>query len=363
MNAYESLIRPLLFRIDAEWMHESAIWSGYFLGKSQAFTKFLTDRYRINDPRLETSLCGIRFPNPVGLAAGYDKNGLALDFMAALGFGFLEIGSVSARPSKGNPRPRLFRLPLDRAIVVYYGLPNEGAEIIAKRLEGKELSVPFGINIVKTNCLCAEPDDAIIEDYIRSVLLLKDIPDYLVLNLSCPNTEMGRDFFSDRAQLVRLLNRIKEFNLSRPLFLKVSPLGGIASLESMLEAVDAFPYLSGFIFNLPPGKPVPLRSPAEMVQEMPGAVSGKPVENMINEAIHELYKRMDRKRYCIIGVGGIFTAEDAYKKIRLGASLVQILTGLIYQGPGCVRAINKGLLHLLERDGFSHISEAVGVEM
>jgi dihydroorotate dehydrogenase len=301
------------------------------------------------------------FPEPAG-AAGYDKNGRTVEAMSDLGFGFVEVGSVSAYPSDGNPRPRLFRVPADRAIVVNYGLPNEGAEAVASRLAAKRIPVPLGVNIVKTNRLRPEGEEEILGDYCRSVSVLKDSGDYLVLNLSCPNTETRSDYFADPKHLVRLFERLTDLNISCPVFLKVSPLGGVPAIEGLLESVEGFSFVSGFVFNLPPGKPVPLHVPAERLEKMPGAVAGKPVEDLINTAIGELYQRMDKERYRIIGVGGVFSGEDAYKKIRLGASLVQLLTALVYEGPGVVRRIKRGLVRLLERDGVAHVSEAVGVD-
>jgi dihydroorotate dehydrogenase (fumarate)/dihydroorotate dehydrogenase len=352
----------MLFQGDAERLHNAAIRAGEHLGKSRALCSVLSHRYTVSDPRLASEVCGIRFPNPVGLAAGYDKSGRALPALAALGFGFLEIGSVSAGPSDGNPRPRLWRLPDERAIVVNYGLPNDGADAVAERLATLTLPVPLGINIVKTNRLCAEPTEAILEDYLQSVRVLQNTANYLVLNLSCPNTETGRDFFGDRAHLRELLQRVQALDLSRPLFLKVSPLGGVATIERLLEAVEGFDCVSGFIFNLPPGKPPELDLRPQDFSAMPGAVAGKPVERMINTAIGELYRRMDRRRYHIVAAGGVFSAEDAYRKLCLGASLVQLLTALVFEGPSIVRTINRGLLDLLHRDGLANIADAIGAD-
>ena len=314
------------------------------------------------DQALPCDVCGLHFENPVGLAAGYDKNGSAVRGLAALGFGFLEIGSISAEFSAGNPKPRLFRLPERECIIVCYGLPNLGAEAVARGLEGVKLPVPLGINLVNTNRLREETDDDIIGDYCRSAGVLAGHADYLVLNLSCPNTDSGRAFFGERGHVVRLLERLGEDAPRVPLFLKVSPLGGVAAIESVLEAASGFDFVSGFIFNTPSGKPEALGLSEAQQRAMPGAVTGPIHEPMMNEAIANLYQRMDRDRYVIIGIGGIFTAEDAYRKIRLGASLVQLLTALVYRGPGVVRTINEGLAELLQRDGFANVSEAVGAD-
>ena len=363
MSFYSSIVRPWLFRCDPEWVHDATIRASELAGALSPLRGLITRLTQVEDERLATEVAGIRFPNPVGLAAGYDKSGRAIGFMASLGFGFVEIGSVSADPSGGNPKPRLWRLPEDRAICVHYGLLNDGAEVVAQRLAGKQWPVPLGINIVKTNRgLHAPPDDeeAILSDYERSATRLKDLGHYLCLNLSCPNTEMGRDFFSEPGKITALLNRLAALNMTRPVFLKVSPAGGIAAIERLLESAEPFPWVSGFIFNLPPGKPDTLRTPREVWDKLPGAVAGAPARETSNQCVSELYGRMDRKRYRIIAAGGISSAEDAYEKIRLGASLVELMTALIYEGPALVSRINRGLVKLLERDGFKTITEAVG---
>ena len=363
MSVYSRFIRPLLFCFDAEFMHNSAIRFNRITGSMPAIRKLLSSLCCFSDPMLETDVCGIKFPNPVGLAAGYDKDGLGVQGLYALGFGHIEIGSVSYDFSHGNPKPRLFRLPLDRAVVVNYGLQSQGAKAVAARLRKTERLWPLGINIVKTNRgQNAPPDDVegIIDDYAHSASILKDLGNYLCLNLSCPNTRDGGDFFSEGPHIVQLLGALSDLDIRCPLFLKVSPLGGVRAIEELLAAVDGFDLVSGFVFNLPPGKPDNLVTPRHVVDAMPGAVSGKPVEAFLDKCIYEMYGRMDRNRYKILGSGGVFTAEDAYRKIQLGASLVQLLTGLIYEGPFVVKKINQGLCRLLERDGFKHISEAVG---
>ena len=365
MNFYRTFLRPLLFRFDAERIHDRAIRAGRRVGSIATCRKALSAWYGFSDPRLETEVGGLRLANPIGLAAGFDKNGRAVGGLGGLGFGHLEIGSVSADASAGNALPRLWRLPIDRALVVHYGLPNEGAEVIARRLERRPRTVPLGVNVVKTNRGITAPpesDDAIIADYVRSVRILRDTGDYLSLNLSCPNTETGCNFFADPTHVARLLEALSDLDLRCPVFLKVSPQGGARALDALLEAVDPFAFVTGFAFNLAPGKPPGLNTPARVLETMPGATSGKPIERQMNEAIGALYRRMDRRRYRIIGIGGVFSAEDAYRKIRLGASMVQLLTGLIYEGPGLVRRIKQGLCRLLERDGVANVSEAVGVD-
>ena len=363
MSFYTSLVRPVFFQFDPEFMHSAAITFGRTLGSAGWVQAWMRRQFSFTDARLETEVCGIRFNNPLGLAAGWDKSGHAIEFAGAMGFGHVEIGSVSADPSDGNPRPRLWRLPEDRALVVHYGLPNDGADVVARRLQGLRRSVPLGINLVKTNKgLHAPPDcdDAILDDYVRSIRRLKEHADYLTLNLSCPNTEMGREFYADKAHLEQFMRVVAEQDIRCPLFLKMSPTGGVKFMETVLEVVEPHRCVSGFIFNLPPGIRGELKTAPARLARMRGAVSGKPVESLMNDSLRELYARMDRRRYRLMAAGGVFSAEDAYRKIRLGASLVQLITALIYEGPAVIGRINEGLCGLLERDGFKSIADAVG---
>jgi dihydroorotate dehydrogenase len=191
---------------------------------------------------------------------------------------------------------------------------------------------------------------------------LAPVADYLCFNLSCPNTRDGRGFFADRGRLRELLARLDEAALSRPIFLKVAPFQGVAELEDFLACAGAARTVSGFAVNLPPGKPAGMITPAEVLARMPGAVSGQPCRASTEATGRELYRRMDRKRFKLILAGGVFNGDDAYRKICLGASLVQVLTGLVYGGPGAVAAINRRLAELLARDGFTRVEDAVGCE-
>ena len=319
----------------------------------------------VEDARLATDVAGLHFPTPIGLAAGFDKSGSAIPALADLGFGSIEIGSVSVDPSNGNPKPRLWRLPDDEGIVVHYGLPNDGAAVIAKRLARTRLPVPLGINLVVTNRgpgAATLNADQIIGEYVAAAEAMAPHADYLMLNLSCPNTVDGRDFFADAGHVNACLAALGEAKLRQPVFLKVSPLGGVEAIERMLAAADGRDFVSGFMFNLSPVKPEGMRTPEHVWREMPGAVSGPPAAVLADFCIREAFRRMDRKRHVVIGAGGVSTAADAYAKIRFGASLVQLLTALIYQGPGVVRRITSGLAQLLARDGVKHVADIVGVD-
>lgn len=363
MGFYTSIARPLLFSMDAESAHRMALSAGAVLGWSGGVVRSVAAAH---DPILHTSLAGLDLDSPIGLAAGFDKSGTALQMLAGLGFGAVEIGSVSVDPSAGNPKPRLFRLPQDKAIVVAYGLPNDGADVIVDRLRHLHLPVPLGINLVKTNRGAGAPPetaDQIIAEYVEAARRYKDVASYLMFNLSCPNTVDGRDFFADRGHLEACLQALAEAQLGLPVFLKISPLGGIPTIERLLELSEPHRFISGFMYNLPPGKPDTLTTPSAVWSKWPGAVSGKPFAPLADLCIAETYLRMDRARYQIIGSGGVFTAEDAYRKLRLGASLVQILTALIYEGPGVVARITSGLSRLLHHDGLRSVRDAVGLDI
>jgi dihydroorotate dehydrogenase (fumarate)/dihydroorotate dehydrogenase len=363
MGLYAGLLRPLLFQLDAETAHHSAMALGAAAGFAGPALRALL---AVSDPRLRMHVAGLDFSTPIGLAAGFDKNGQAVSALAGLDFGFIEIGSLSASFSPGNKRPRLFRLPQDRAIAVAYGVPNDGAQAVAARLKSVRLPVPLGINIVKTNHGPGAPpesDDAIIADYVAPARVLAPCADYLMFNLSCPNTAEGKDFFADRARLDAWLAALASEQLTKPVFLKVSPLGGVAAIEQLLAAAEPHAFIRGFMFNLPPVKPEQyLTTPRPHWATMPGAVSGPPCAPLLDTCLRECYRRMDRTRYALFASGGIATGADAYRKIRAGASLVSMYTALIYDGPLAVRRVTRELLRLLERDGINGVADAAGID-
>jgi len=364
MGLYRSLLRPLLFRVDAEAMHGLAIRAGELASAAPRLCVALAERQHARlDARLAIDVAGLHFATPLGLAAGFDKSARAVPLLGALGFGHVEVGSVSAEPSAGNAKPRLFRLPEDRAIVVNYGLPNDGAERVARRLDGVPRAVPLGINVVSTNRGAGAPpasDEAVIADYLQAVHRLQASADYLCLNLSCPNTRDGRNFFHEPHRLRSLLEGLDALGLGKPVFLKVAPFAALADLESFLVTVEPARCVSGFSVNLRAGKPAGMATPASRLAQLPGAVSGAPAAAAAERTLAELYARMDRRRYRLVGSGGVFSAADAYRQIRLGASLVQLLTALVYEGPGVVASINRGLARLLQTDGITRVADAVG---
>jgi len=366
MALYESLLRPLLFRIDPERVHHLALRGCEWVGRFPSLCRFAAWGLSYRDPRLEQTIAGIHFANPLGLAAGFDKNGHAIETLGAFGFGHVEIGSVSAYPSQGNPPPRLFRLPQDQGIIVHYGVPNEGAEAVAQRLRTKRCPVPLGINLVKTND-AGRPttDEEVLGDYSAAFAQLQSCGSYISLNMSCPNSANDRNFFDDLSKAHALLQRLMGLAPQVPVFLKLKPTQDKTVLRDIVAMADEFPFVAGFGINLPAGKPQELKVtlPRAALEKMPGAVAGRPVEALINANLKLLYEAIGpQSRYALMAAGGVFTAEDAYRKIRLGASLVQLYTAMVYHGPGVVKQILRGLVVLLERDGFENVSAAVGAD-
>ena len=362
MNAYQRFVRPFLFRCDPERIHEQTLALGERVGSFALGRRLLASLFAYADARLSTQVGGLHFANPLGMAAGFDKNGRVIQALATMGFGFVEVGSVSAHPSAGNPRPRLFRLPLDEAIVVNYGVPNDGAAVVADRVSQRPIAVPLGINLVETNTGQAIEPDAVVSELAAALVPFVGRASYIAFNLNCPNTTGGVSPFTGGDHLRDLLRECAAINDLPPIFLKLTAHTDPARLDWMLEAVDPFAFVKGFIFNLPPGTNYPLKSPTHLVGPLPGTLCGRPVQALIDETVRFWYGRIDRQRHAIIGVGGISSARDAYRKIRLGASLVQLYSALIFRGPGVVRQINAGLAHLLERDGFARVADAVGID-
>lgn len=354
------IVRPLLFRGDPENIHDKALTIGRYLSES-SLKKLIGFLYDFQDSRLESDFCGISFPNPVGLAAGFDKNAELVNFLPYIGFGFVEIGSVTAEGGKGNTKPRLFRLVEDEAIINRMGLNNYGAERIQERLRKIRPKVPLGVNIAKTHGPGILGELAI-RDFCYSFERLYPRGDYITINISCPNTEEGKTF-EDKTALEELLSSLMEkrdciSRYKKPVLIKISPDISFEELDDILEVSEKYG-INGYVISNTSSRREWLSTPSEHIEKIgKGGLSGKPIRERSTELIRYVYEGLDKPN--IIGVGGISSAENAYEKIRAGACLIQVFTGLVYEGPGLVRRIKKGLVNLMERDGFSSISEAVG---
>jgi len=349
---YRSLLRPLLFRLPAETAHELALHSLSLLPAS--FIK-----KRIDDPALSIKKFGLTFPNPIGLAAGFDKNGIALQPLAALGFGFIEAGTVTYHPQPGNPRPRLFRLSEDQALINRAGFNNEGAAAFARRVAGHRPDCVLGVSIGKSKIT---PLENATEDYLASFELVYNMADYVAINVSSPNTPQLRELQQSQqleALLSALQTRRQELQKDVPLLVKLSPDLERRELESIVEVVDRLK-IEGIIATNTTVSRDNLRTDIGRVAACgEGGLSGRPLKDRATRMIAELYE-LTGGRIPLIGVGGIFTAEDAWEKIAAGASLVQLYTGFIYQGPRIAQEINEGLAKILERQGFANLDAAVG---
>lgn len=361
---YRWVVRPLLFATDAERVHVATLRAAGALGRSAAGRAAVRALYGFEDRRLATRIGGLDFPNPVLLPAGFDKNGVAVQALAALGFGALDVGSVSARPSAGNPvRPRLHRLPADEGIAVFYGVPNDGAAAVAARLAPLRLPVPLGVSLVETNTGRPAAVDEVIAELVTAARTLRPVADYLALNLNCPNSAGGFSHFDDPAQLRRLLQVLGEIEGLAPVFVRISPPADPAGIDAVLQALDLFDFVKGLSFFDPRFEVRRLlKTPVAELAGKRGSVSAPVALSHTQALVREWYRRIDRRRLALVGVGGITSAEDAYRTIRLGASLVQVYTALVYQGPGVVREIKRGLAQRLARDGFASVAEAVGVD-
>lgn len=348
---YRTVIRPILFGIDPEVSHDAVLT---LLGAAGPILSRLTRPPR--DPRLETTVCGITFPSPVGLAGGFDKAGRALWAWPGLGFGFVEVGTVTAQRQPGNPRPRVFRLPEDQALINRLGFNSPGADAMAERLAAlrrRPYPIPLGINIGRSK---ATGNDEAPDDYAYSLERLHAHGDFVVANLSSPNTP-GLRSLQMRNAIVPLLDRLAERNRAlgeKPLFVKVAPDLTDDELEGIVSALDGRAH--GLVATNTTIRRNGLRSAA---RDEAGGVSGRPLSDLTTRTIRTLF-RLTRGRVPIIGVGGIFTAEDAYEKMKAGAALVELYTGFVYGGPRAPREILAGLRHLLDRDGLTHIAQAVG---
>jgi dihydroorotate dehydrogenase len=350
-SAYRAL-RPLLFSLPAESAHRT-VHRGLNAVQHTPIEDELRQRLTVDDTRLAVDAFGQSFANPVGVAAGFDKNAELPSVLGALGFGHVEVGGVTARAQPGNPRPRMFRLVEDRAIVNRMGLNNEGADAVGERLrEQPDPGIPVGVNVALSET--ADSDEAP-EDYRDTYEQVAAGADYLAVNVSCPNSEGMRDL-QNRESLEAILGTLADAGAS-PLLVKLSPDLPGPAVEDALAVVDDFDLDGVIATNTTTDRPAGLRSPKRAER---GGLSGDPIEDRSTGMVRFVAERTDVP---VIGVGGVSDASGAYAKIRAGASLVQLYTGLVYEGPTLARDINEGLLDLLERDGYDSVADAVGADL
>ena len=367
---YRHLVRPILFCQDAERNHNRTIRALGWASRHSWASK--TVDYFCGSPELPIDVLGLRFPNPVGLAAGMDKNAEALPAWVSLGFGFTELGAVTWHPQPGNPEPRVFRAIPDQAIVNRMGFNNAGAEKMAETLvewrkRGCWPEHPVGINLGKSK---VTPQKKAAEDYANSFRALLPHLDFFVVNVSSPNTPDLRQL-QDKVQLDDILAALQEVRRrsaaaesklnEKPVLVKVAPDLSFEALDDILELAGPREIAGIVATNTTIARPQATRADVEKIYAETGGLSGRPLRQRSTQIVRHLYRQTHGK-LPIIGVGGIFSAADAWEKIVAGASLVQLYTGLVYEGPWAVRNIVQGLKLQLDRLKLSSLAEAVGSE-
>lgn len=351
---YKLLVRPFLFRLTSDYAHEVTIKLATSFSKNRWLLNTVEPFFSFKDSVLEQKIFGLTFPNPIGLAAGFDKNATTLPLMERMGFGFVEVGSITANPSTGNPKPRSFRLPKDLSLVNRLGLNNDGAQTISRRFKKVDLSIPIGINIAKTH----NPDitgERALEDYKKSFNLVKDTADYITLNISCPNTTEGKTF-EDPEALNSLLNTLevgKDASLPAVLVKLSADLDD--SLLDDLLAVSEKHAIDGYVAVNTSSRRDNLKTSRNEINRIGrGGLSGKAISEKSTKIIKKI-NAYTKGEKIIIGVGGIFSSEDAIEKLKAGADLLQIYTGLVYEGPGLVKKINQEIAAYLNEKNLTHI--------
>ena len=336
-----SLIKSILFKFDPEKIHYFVTDWLKKMHKIAPVNSAIKSFYKIEHKSLEREVFGLHFKNPIGLAAGFDKNGDFIEEFANFGFGFIEVGTVTPLAQSGNEKPRMFRLKADKAIINRMGFNNDGVEALAKKLATvKRDGLIIGGNIGKNK---TTPNENAVDDYVKCFDALFDVVDYFVVNVSSPNTPNLRAL-QEKEPLKHILNTLEnrnfKNNISRPILLKIAPDLSTQQLDDIIEIVKETK-IAGIIATNTTISREGLRSPKNLIEEM-GGVSGEPLKNRSTEVIRYLSEKSDQS-FPIIGVGGIHSASDALEKMEAGAALVQIYTGFVYEGPGLIKQILKKL--------------------
>ncbi len=364
---YKRAFKPVMFKVlPPDNAHTNILIAGSIWQKIPFANKLLAGVWAYKNPTLEQTIDGIRYPNPVGLSAGFDKNIRLLPTLKSVGFGFMTGGSVTYDECDGNPRPWFYRLPKSKSLVVNVGLANEGVKRIRERVQRypswKANQFPLTVSVAKTNSQGTCVDAEAIADYVGSLRHLKKQKQIssFEINISCPNTFGGEPFTTPK-RLDALLSAIDALQLQKPVVIKMPIDLHWKEFSALLDVIVDHDIRGVTIGNLRKN-----RSEAKLTDtlpnEVPGNMSGLPTQKLSDDLIRQTYKKYG-DRLTIIGVGGIFNAEDAYRKICLGASLVAIVTSMIFEGPQIVGQMNSDLVKLLERDGFASISDAIGSQV
>jgi len=361
---YQKIIKPVLFLFDPEFIHNTMVSRGELFGK--IFLKnYFNWKLNYRSPKLKQRIAGINFVGPVGLAAGFDYEAKLTQILYSIGFGFQSVGTITDLPYEGNTKPRLGRLPKSQSLMVNKGFKNSGAEKISQKLSHLNFKIPLGISIgISNNKTIINLKDAM-SDIKRSFQTFEKAKiknSYYELNISCPNLINAAVDFYEPENFKQLLRSIDQLKLNKPVFIKMPIDKNNQTFLNLLEIINKFKFIKAIIIgNLFKDRKSSLFDKIEVKKYKVGYFSGKPCEARSNELIKLAYKKYGNK-LIIIGCGGVFNGQDAYKKIKLGASLIQLITGMIYQGPQLVSQINLELEELLEKDGFKNIRDAIGYE-
>lgn len=360
---YGLVIKRIFFLFDAEQIHETIINFGETLGKSKLVTKSLSRYLTVDAPSLKQTIAGITFANPVGLAAGFDYEAKLTRILPAIGFGFQTVGTITNRPYRGNPPPRLGRLPKSKSLLVNKGFKNLGADETINQLIDRSFAIPVGVSIGRTNSRRLTTQKESVKDVACAFVKFEKSKlrhAYYELNISCPNLYGNIDFYSPK-NLEQLLTEIEKLKIKKPVFVKMPIEKSGGKFLTMLKIISRFSFVAGVIIgNLQKDRNDPAFDSEEIRRAGRGNFSGKPTWSRSNELI-KLAHQNYRRRFVIVGCGGVFSAQDAYRKIKLGASLVQLITGMVYQGPQLAAEINFQLPELLKQDRLKNIHDAIGI--
>lgn len=339
---YRYLLKPFFFLLPAEKAHY-LVFKLIKIAFKIPGVSLLSGKFNQDQSDLSRTVAGLTFPNPVGLAAGLDKNAHIVDELSMMGFGFIEIGTVTPMPQPGNPTPRLFRLPADEALINRMGFNNEGLEAVVKRLRQRKSKTVIGGNIGKNKIT---PNENAVEDYVKCFQTLYDLVDYFVINVSSPNTPGLREL-QEKEPLKRILAAVmaenKQKEQQKPVFLKIAPDLTTSQIDDILEIVEETECAGVVATNTTISRENLTSTSTEVEAIGAGGVSGKPLRDKSTEIIRYIHKK-SKGKIPVIGVGGIMNADDAIEKIKAGASIVQLYTGFIYQGPELVKAIKRQFL-------------------
>lgn len=344
---YNSFVRPVLFLFPAEFVHKLVAFFIKFFFKIPGVSNLMKQFYVVRNPHLSRVVAGLKFDNPVGLAAGFDKQAKLFNEFSSFGFSFIEIGTLTPKPQPGNKKPRLFRLPKDKALINRMGINNHGVERAVKRLKKRKTNVIVGGNIGKNTS--TSTSDAI-NDYIVCFKKLYNYVDYFVVNVSCPNITSASEL-QDKDFVLKLLSKLVDLRANmvfkRPIFLKIAPDLNFKQIDDVIDIVKRT-QIDGIVATNTTIKRQNLNTPFEKINAIGnGGLSGKPINKRSTEIIKYICEK-SRNSFPVIGVGGIMSPDDALEKLKAGASLVQLYTGFVYEGPGIAKKINQHILKNLK---------------